>query len=373
MQNCGIKKIILSGGGTGGSVTPLLAIKDIIAGSPAEIRDTVFLFIGTKNGPEKQLAESAGIEFRTMISGKLRRYWSWQNIIDLFKVIIAFWRSIYILLKEKPDLILSAGSFVSVPLAWAAWFLNIPVLIFQLDVRPGLANRLMAPIAKKILTVFEKSAVDYGPKALVIGNPIRKEFVSVKVTKREALQKIGLQSNLPVILAMGGGTGAAVINELVINNLPELIKFCQIIHITGKDKADERMKEAMIKSINYRCFEFLDTFGLIKAYAAADLIVSRAGMGSLTELAYVGKPVILIPMPDSHQEENAQIFEKSEAVILLNQKGLTGETLINNIKNIFSDEILRKKLQVNIKKVINTECEDIIIQTIDKLLSKEKA
>ncbi|MEA1963288.1 MAG: UDP-N-acetylglucosamine--N-acetylmuramyl-(pentapeptide) pyrophosphoryl-undecaprenol N-acetylglucosamine transferase, partial [Patescibacteria group bacterium] len=335
-------KIILSGGGTGGSVTPLLAMVDLLRSgqgskSLERLLEPEFLWIGTKDGPERQLVESSGIRFMSIPSGKLRRYLSLQNVLDFFQICLGFWQSFFIVLKEKPNLIISAGSFVSAPLAWAAWILRAPVLIHQLDARPGLANKLMAPFAKTILVTFKKSLADYGKKAILTGNPIRKEFIENKIGKREAAQKIGMRTDKPIALVIGGGTGAGAINALILKNIGSLTKVCQILHITGKGKSSKKMEEAMEKNPGYKFFEFLDAFGLIKVFAAADIIISRAGMGTLTELSYAAKPTILIPMPDSHQEENAEIFFKEEAAIVLSQKELDGGILLSNIKKILKD------------------------------------
>ncbi|MCK5509964.1 undecaprenyldiphospho-muramoylpentapeptide beta-N-acetylglucosaminyltransferase [Candidatus Parcubacteria bacterium] len=363
-------KIMLSGGGTGGSVTPLLAMVDLLkreqgSKSIKRLLEPEFLWIGTKDGPERQLVESSGIRFMSIPAGKLRRYLSLQNVLDFFQIYLGFWQSFFIILKEKPNLIISAGSFVSAPLAWAAWVLRVPVLIHQLDARPGLANKLMAPFAKTISVTFKKSLADYGKKAVLTGNPIRKEFIENKISKREAVQKIGMRTDKPILLVMGGGTGAGAINDLILENIDKLTRVCQILHITGKNKSSKKMAEAMEKNPGYKFFEFLDAFGLIKVFASADIIISRAGMGTLTELSYVAKPTILIPMPDSHQEENAEIFFKEEAAIVLNQKGLNGDILLKNIKKILKDENLRNKLKNNIKKVIKTECENKIIDVIN--------
>ncbi|MCK4539590.1 undecaprenyldiphospho-muramoylpentapeptide beta-N-acetylglucosaminyltransferase [Candidatus Parcubacteria bacterium] len=362
-------KIILSGGGTGGSVTPLLAMVDLLKRGKFERHTEIeFLWIGTKDGQERQLVNSSGIRFMSIPAGKLRRYLSLQNFLDFFQIYLGFWQSCYIILKEKPNLIISAGSFVSVPLAWAAWFLRVPVLIHQLDARPGLANKLMAPFAKTISVIFKKSLADFGKKAVLTGNLIRKEFIENKISKREAAQKIGMRTDKPILLVIGGGTGAGAINDFILENISSLTKFCQILHITGKGKSNKKMEEIMEKNSGYKFFEFLDAFGLIKAFAAADIIISRAGMGTLTELSYIAKPAIIIPMPNSHQEENAEIFSKEEAAVVLNQKELDGEVLLNNIKKILKDEELRNKLKNNIKKIINTECGDEIFNIVKGLI-----
>ena len=364
-QNNKNVKIMLSGGGTGGSVTPLLAMVDLLKREETEYE---FFWVGTKDGPEKQLVESSGIRFMSIPAGKLRRYLSLKNILDFFNIYLGFWQSCFILLKERPNLVISAGSFVSVPLVWAAWAMHAPVLIHQLDARQGLANKLMAPFAKKVSVTFKKSLADYGKKAVLTGNPIRKEFIENKISKREAAQKIGMRTDKPILLVMGGGTGAGAINDLIIDNISILTKVCQVLHITGKNKSNKKMTEAMESNPGYKFFEFLDAFGIIKVFAAADIIISRAGMGTLTELSYIAKPTILIPMPNSHQEENAEIFVKEEAAIVLNQEELNGEILLKNIKKILKDENLRNKLRNNIKKVINTECGKDVLMVIKDML-----
>ncbi|MBU4014724.1 glycosyltransferase, partial [Patescibacteria group bacterium] len=165
-----IKKILLTGGGTGGSVAPLLAISDVGC-RMSDVGKFKFTWIGTRNGVEKQMVQKENIKFISIASGKFRRYFSIKNFIDLFKIIFAFFQSLAILIKEKPALVMSAGSFVSVPVVWAAWLLRVPVLIHQQDVRHGLANKLMAPFANVITVTFEKSLADYGKKAVWTGNP----------------------------------------------------------------------------------------------------------------------------------------------------------------------------------------------------------
>lgn len=354
-------KICLSGGGTGGSVAPLLAIYDELKND----NKYEFIWVGTKNGIEREMLKNKKIKYFGIYSGKLRRYFSWQNIIDLLKINIGFFESIYLLLKEKPDALISAGSFASVPLVWAGWILRMPIVIHQQDAQAGLANKLMAPFAKIITVTFEKSLKKFGERAVWIGNPIRKELFDVKITKSEAYSKLGLHKEKPVLLVLGGGTGALAINEFIEKNLDELTKFCQIIHITGKEK-----KLVNSENINYFSFEFLDTFGLIKVFTAADIIISRCGMGVLTELAYLGKPAILIPMPDSHQEKNAEIFAQKNAAIVLNQKKITNEDFTASIKNLFSDKNLQDKLSKNIQKVIKKGANEELAKIIKSIINQ---
>ncbi|MBU0636914.1 MAG: undecaprenyldiphospho-muramoylpentapeptide beta-N-acetylglucosaminyltransferase [Patescibacteria group bacterium] len=352
-------KILLTGGGTSGSVTPLLAIAEELKTAP-QGGDFEFLWLGTKYGPEKNMVEQAGIKFKVITGGKWRRYFSLQNFSDLFKIKIAFFQSFFILLKYRPDLAISAGSFISVPVVWAAWLLGVKVLIHQQDVRPGLANKLMAPLAKIITVTFEKSLKDYGKKAIWIGNPVRKQFLNKDLKKKN-----NLQESLPIVLILGGGTGAITINKLVEESLSELTKFCQIIHITGKNKTITNHKSQII---NYTKYEFLNLEQMARAYDSADLIVSRCGMGTLSELSCLGKPVILIPLLDSHQEDNAAIFSQAKAGVVLEQKKLTSQELISEIKKLIKDKELQKRLNQNIVKVMKQGANKAIIEIIKSLI-----
>jgi UDP-N-acetylglucosamine--N-acetylmuramyl-(pentapeptide) pyrophosphoryl-undecaprenol N-acetylglucosamine transferase len=319
------------------------------------------------------MVENAGIEFKPIFSGKLRRYFSWRNFITPFLIVLGFVQSFFIILRWRPDLVMSAGSFTSVPAVWAAWLLRVPVLIHQQDARPGLANKLMAPFARAITVTFEKSLADYGKKAVWTGNPVRQfsifppeadqPWAGKQFSIKEIRKKFGLRDDMPTVLVIGGGTGALAINELINKALPELTKFCRIIHITGKDKKPNIKYQIS----NYKNYDFLNAEQMAEAYAAADVVISRCGMGVLTELSYLGKPTILIPMPDSHQEENAAIFAKKKAAIVLNQEELTPEKLADNIKKLLNDEMLRGKLSGNIKEVIKRGANEEIVKIVEHI------
>ena len=356
------KKILLTGGGTGGSVAPLLAIADSLRVTRYALRDFLWLG-GTKSGVEKQMVESAGIKFKPIFSGKFRRYFSLRNFIDPFLIMFGFFQAFFIILEVRPNLVMSAGSFVSVPVILAAWILRVPVLIHQQDVRPGLANKLMAPFAKIITVTFEKSLADYGKKAVWTGNPIRNQLsiTNCQLRINDIKKKFGFKNNLPIILVIGGGTGALVINELVEKNLEELTKFCNIIHITGESKS------CGLRVASCENYEFLNAEQMAEAYAAADIVISRCGMGVLTELSYLGKPSILIPMPDSHQEDNAEVFKEKQAAIILNQKGLTAEKLVENIKKLLNNQGLRDKLSDDIKTVVKRGASERIVEIVERV------
>jgi len=362
MKNNKIKKIILSGGGTAGSVTPLLAIVDEF--KKEKLNNYEFLWIGTKKGLEEKMVQDAKIKFIKINSGKLRRYFSFYNFSDIFLIIFGFFQSLIILIKYKPNLLISAGGFVSVPVAFASWILRIPILIHQQDARPGLSNKIMSFFAKKITVTFKKSLNDYSRKAIWIGNPIRNNIEKLKIDKKTTIQKLELNNKKPIILVIGGGTGSLFINNLIINNLEKLTKFCQIIHITGKNKSIN----FNINKINYKVFEFLDLTKMADAYSIADIVISRCGMGVLTELSYLGKPSILIPMPNSHQEDNAKIFQESNSAIILNQEKISGDILEENIKKILNNKDFSNLLSENIKKIIKRNANNKIKNIVLELL-----
>jgi UDP-N-acetylglucosamine--N-acetylmuramyl-(pentapeptide) pyrophosphoryl-undecaprenol N-acetylglucosamine transferase len=349
------KKIMFSGGGSGGSVTPLLAVAEKLLAAdatPAGVK-LELLFVGTYTGPEQKMvaAFNPRIKFIPLISGKFRRYFSFANFLDIFKISAAFFQSFILLTRVKPAIVISAGSFVSVPLVWAAVLKKIPILIHQQDVRPGLANKLMAPYARAVTVTFENSLGDYGAKAVWTGNPLsdvekyREEISGVKA-------KYELETDLPLLFITGGGTGAAALNELVLQALPLLTDFCQLIHLTGKGKLSVAMTEAAAKNSRYQVREFLPNEEVLSLMAAANVVISRCGIATLTELAALSKPAILIPMPDTHQEDNAAVFAMNNAAVVLNQIELTPEKLAAEIRNILNDAGRREKLQNNINKII---------------------
>ena len=220
-------KIILTGGGTMGSVTPLLGVAEEIKKCAPDVE---FLWIGTKNGPEKKVVDSYNINFKTIPAGKFRRYFSLRNFSDPFSILAGFFKSLWLIFKFKPQMILSAGGFVAVPVIWAGWILKVPSLVHQEDLRPGLANKLTARFAK-IITVAFSDSLKYFPRAIVTGNPIRAEIFS---GSREATEKsFNLEKDLPTLFVLGGGTGALELNKIVVAAVPELVKFCQVIHMTG--------------------------------------------------------------------------------------------------------------------------------------------
>jgi len=368
-------KILLTGGGSGGSVAPLLAVFDELTSpqpSPwqGEGAGFEFLWLGTKFGPEREMVKPAGIKFKAISGGKWRRYFSFKNLLDLFLIKLGFWQAVFIMLKWRPDLVMSAGSFVSVPVVWAAWFLRVPVLIHQQDILPGLANKLMAPFAKIVTVTFENSLKDYGQKAVWTGNPTRRslEFPISNFSASASLRRDGQFPNinyeLPVVLILGGGTGALAINKLMAESLGELTKFCQIIHVTGKNKS----KKLEVSSKNYEVFEFLDAEKMAAAMKLAEVVMTRAGMSFLSELSYLAKPVIIIPMPESHQQANADYFKNNQAAVVVEQKYLAPANFIEMIKALLLAGNRREQLAKNIKQAMKPGANQAMVKIIKGIL-----
>ncbi|OQX71231.1 hypothetical protein B6D52_02170, partial [Candidatus Parcubacteria bacterium 4484_255] len=350
-------KIILSGGGTGGSVGPLLAVAQEIKKIKPK---TDFLFVGTRKGiPEKIMIKPFPyIRYQPISSGKLRRYFSLRNITDLFLILEGFIQSLFIILKFKPHVVLSAGAFVSVPLAWAAWMLGVPVFIHQQDVRPGLANKLMSKISAKITVSFAKSLKSFPlGKTILTGNPVSPKILTGD--KQRAIKKFGLKLNWPCLLVVGGGTGALEINKAIAEIAPDLVKFCQVVILTGFQK-----KIGKFIHNHYHQIEFLSQEDLADIYVAADLVVSRGGLGVLTELSVLKKPAIIIPIPNSHQMANVEYFAGQRAIALLKSRKINSQELLSRIRELILNDKQRALLSLNISKLANVDASDAIAKIV---------
>ncbi len=362
-------KILLVGGGSGGSVTPMLAVANYISKAHPKAE---FLFVGSKKGPERLMSNNAGIRFIPITSGKWRRYFSWKNFISPVWNIKGFIESFKILKEFKPDCIFGTGSFVQVPLVWAAWFLKIPVVLHQQDVVPSLANKLCELQASKITVTFPESAKSFstnvglfykkrtGDKVIITGNPFREEL---RKANRESAQKnFGLRADFPTLLILGGGTGAEFINRLILESLPELSKTVQIIHSTGHGKYQASAIE------NYHSYEFIENMG--EAYAAADIVFGRAGLSTITELSNLKKLSIIVPMPESHQEINGLLLSKLDAAVVMRQKKITAKIFTGLIRKILFAHELQQILKQNIAKIMPHDATEKISEIILKLSEK---
>lgn len=352
-------RIILSGGGSGGPVAPLLGLVETLkqTESTAEC-----IWFGTATGPEQTMVAPYQLPFYVIAAGKYRRYFSIQNFIDSFRVIWGWGQSLRLLYKLKPDVVITVGAFGSVPTVWAASLLRIPCIVHQQDIIPGLANKLMANQATVITVTFEQSlSVFPAGKTQWIGNLVRPSVISGSAER--ARQTWQLEQNVPVVLIMGGGTGAVSLNQAVTDGLTELTNRCQIIHLTGAGK------ELPIEHSRYHGFPFL-TDQMADALTVADVIVARAGLSSLTEFAAVGKAVLLVPMPGSHQEANADYFARQNAVRLLPTAQLTGVALTEAVTTLLSNPSDLAQLRQNIRSSMKWGANEAMVEIIRRLVTK---
>ncbi|MFH1286832.1 MAG: UDP-N-acetylglucosamine--N-acetylmuramyl-(pentapeptide) pyrophosphoryl-undecaprenol N-acetylglucosamine transferase [Candidatus Magasanikbacteria bacterium] len=355
-------KIILSGGGTLGPVTPLLAIYEALT---REYKDATFIWIGTKGGPEKEIVEKAGIPFIAITSGKLRRYISFWNVIDIFRIVIGFFRSIGIMFRYSPDACISAGGYVSVPLHWAAWLFGVPSWIHQQDVQVGLSNRFMAPFARIITTSLE-SQMKLFPKRKVkwIGNPVRNEILSG--SKDRAMELFDLKEDLPIIFATGGGTGSLRVNQMIVEAVGHLKGHAQIIHLTGKERPQELAEKAQKHFDYYQVHQFFSE-EMKHAYAAADIVISRGGFGTLSELAALSKPAILIPK-HGHQVQNVSFLAEAGAVEVVDETTKDGNYLARLVKDLISDKNRMITLGSTLNKTMPLATETKIVGILKSIL-----
>ncbi len=322
-----MKRIVLTGGGTAGHVTPCIALLPELKKEGYDIQ-----YIGSYNGIEKKLIEEYGIPYHGISSGKLRRYFDPKNFSDPFKVAKGYFEARKILKRLKPDIVFSKGGFVTVPVVFAAKKYNIPVIIHESDMTPGLANKLAIPSATKVCANFPET-VKYLPpdKAVLTGTPIRKELFSGN--KIKGLDFCGFSANKPVILIIGGSTGSRAINDVIRGMLPTLLRDYQVIHLCGKGNIDEKL----VDTAGYVQYEYIKA-ELSDLFAAADLVISRAGANAICELLALRKPNILIPLPAASsrgdQILNAESFERQGYSLVLKEEDLSVSRLLEAIKTV---------------------------------------
>ncbi|TSC85059.1 MAG: UDP-N-acetylglucosamine--N-acetylmuramyl-(pentapeptide) pyrophosphoryl-undecaprenol N-acetylglucosamine transferase [Parcubacteria group bacterium Gr01-1014_13] len=357
-------KILFSGGGTLGPVAPLLAIAEIYKKHNSQVE---FVWIGTKNGPEKELVEQYGISFFHITSGKFRRYISLSNFFDFFKIIFGFFQSLFLLWHEKPSLLISAGGFVSVPLHFAAFALGIPTWVHQQDFQAGLANKLMSHTAKKITTALRETE-RYFPESKTewIGNPVRNLSVA---NASDSRKKFNIPEGAPVILAMGGGTGSAVINKLIIEALSVWPREYHVIHLVGKERPRELQENAAKVFPNYHVYQFLKE-DMKDAYAVSDLVIARAGFGTLTELAAIGKPAILLPISHTHQEYNAKLLADHHAAVVMNERAVDGLKLARTVIDLIAYPETLKYLGERLQTILPPAKPQKVVDIIEQLVER---
>ena len=350
-----MKKIVMTGGGTAGHVTPNIALFPRLKELGYEIH-----YIGSYTGIEKSLIEAQGIPYYGISSGKLRRYFDPKNFSDPAKVVKGYFQAKKLLKKIKPDIVFSKGGFVSVPVVLAAKHSHIPAIIHESDLTPGLANKLAIPSASKVCCNFPET-LKYLPegKAVLTGSPIRAELL--QGDRLAGLQYTNLSAAKPIILVIGGSLGSVKVNGAVRSILPKLLEQFQVIHICGKGNLDE----SLIGTSGYVQYEYVDS-PLKHLFAAADLIVSRAGANSICEILALRKPNVLIPLSAAasrgDQILNANSFAKQGYSTVLEEEKVTDDTLFDAIHDTYEN---RRTFIENMEKSHLNNAIDTIMKLIN--------
>lgn len=325
-----MKCIVFTGGGTAGHVTPNLALIPPLVKDGWQVH-----YIGTEAGIERDLVKDiAGVTYHGIKSGKLRRYFDLKNLTDPFRVLYGAGQAMRLIAKIKPSVVFSKGGFVSVPVVYGAFLNRVPVILHESDMTPGLANRITMPFANKLLCSFPESAKLAGKKGEYVGTPIRPEIL--RGNRAEGRKLFGFDECRPVLMVMGGSTGAQAVNAAVREALPTLLNSFQVLHLCGRGNLDDGLQGAKgYVQIEYLRGEMAD------AYAAAEIIISRAGSNSLCEILALHKPALLIPYPATasrgDQIENAQSFEKQGFSRVLYQEQMTACSLSKAVVALYKD------------------------------------
>ena len=336
-------KILFTGGGTGGHLFPIVAIAREIKRLSDDPKIQLH-YLGPNDKKNLFLLSQEQIKTHSIVSGKLRRYFSFQNIVDiLFKIPAGFVQSFFILLFMQPRLVFSKGGSGALSVVLAARILGIPVFLHESDTVPGLSNRVTSGFAKKIFSSFPRTEYFDPGKTMVTGNPILKELS--EGNEKAAQEVFNLTMEKPVVLFLGGSQGAQPINDFILRILNELVKNYEVIHVCGKKNYTQTQQEAKVildKGLEkyYHLWEFLDEIPLKHALKVASLIVSRAGSGSIFEIAALGKPSILIPLPSSaqnHQSKNAYEYYHAGATLVIEQDNLTPNFFLSKLDYFISN------------------------------------
>jgi UDP-N-acetylglucosamine--N-acetylmuramyl-(pentapeptide) pyrophosphoryl-undecaprenol N-acetylglucosamine transferase len=345
-------RVLISGGGTGGHIYPALAVANVLkAQYGAET-----LYLGDIHGLETQLVPRASFPFVGIQAGKLRRYLSPKTFADLGRIPVSFAQAIGQVRRFQPDVAFTSGGYVSVPAGYAARSQGVPLVIHQQDVSPNLANRLLRPMATRITVSFEES-LRYFPakKSAWVGNPVREAILQVVgMAGGAAKASFGLDPTLPLVLVTGGSQGARHLNEVVAESLPKLLPVCQVLQISGSRTyaATQAQAEAHLQghpewAARYQLYEYLDE-QMAPALAAADVVLCRSGAATLSELAALGKPSILVPLPPgfggSPQAVNAAMFQQHGAARIIRDADLTPEQLSATLLPLLTDATQRTAL-----------------------------
>jgi len=371
-------KIVFTGGGTGGHIFPILAISrelKKISSHP----DLRLYYIGPKDKYGLDLLAQEGVIIKNILTGKLRRYFSLKNFTDFLKLPIGFIQAFFWLFWLNPDLVFSKGGHGSFFTTLSAYILNIPIFLHESDAIPGFASKIESKYSMEIFVSFPKTDFFPKDKRVLIGNPIREEILGG--TKEEAKKLFNLEGKKPLILVLGGSQGSQKINDVILEILPDLLKKFEIIHQTGK--ANFKRVRAEAKAIlfdeslkkYYHPFPFLKEVHLKQALGACDLVVSRAGSGSIFEIAACGKPALLIPLShaaQNHQLKNAYIFSETGGGEVIEEKNFKPHFFLEKLKYLFERRDILENMANNSLRFARPRAAKIIASYINEYLKAIK-
>ncbi len=369
-------RVLISGGGTGGHIYPALAVA-------TQLRDTYkadILYLGSDDGLETELVPAAGFPLATVRAGKLRRYVSWQTAVGVARVPLGMAQAVSIVRKFRPDVAFTSGGYVAVPAGLAARLNGVPLLMHQQDVPPNLSNKLIAPLTTRISVAFSDS-VRYFPaqKTLWLGNPVRQAILDVRQTiPQQARTKLGFAPEVPLLLVTGASQGARHLNQIVCQALSDLLKDYQILLISGSKLYDEtrELSESKLAGLDEAIKQRFHLVPYLSeemplALQAAELVLCRAGASTLSELAVLGKPSILVPLPpaigSSPQEANADTFARKQAAEVIRDVDLKPEVLIERVSFIITSPDRLLAMASAVREFAKPDATREIVETLIKL------
>ena len=369
-------RVLISGGGTGGHVYPALAVATRLRDEyQAEI-----LYLGSDDGLETSLIPAAGLRLKTIKAGKLQRFISWRTVTGVARVPVGMAQAAGIVRAFRPDVAFTSGGYVAVPAGLAARLNKVPLLMHQQDVPPNLSNRLLAPLATRISIAFADSRA-YFPayKTLHLGNPMRQAILDARaVTPTETRTRLGLDAELPLLLVTGGSQGARTLNQTVCHALPALLAHCQVLQISGTKLFEETrtLAEQTMAGLDettrqrYHLVAYMDA-EMPLALQAATLVLCRSGAATLSELAVLGKPSLLVPLPpaigSSPQEVNAAMFGRHGAAEVILNDALKPDMLVERVMTIITSSAVQQRMSEAMKQFAKPDATQEIVATVVKM------
>ncbi|MBV9258732.1 MAG: undecaprenyldiphospho-muramoylpentapeptide beta-N-acetylglucosaminyltransferase [Ktedonobacteraceae bacterium] len=373
-------RVLISGGGTGGHIYPALSVATLLK----DTYNADILYLGSDDGLETELIPAAGFRLARIKAGKLQRFVSWGTMKGIARVPVGVIQAISIVRNFHADVAFTSGGYVAVPSGLAARMNGVPLLIHQQDVPPNLSNKLLAPLATRISVAFADS-LHYFPahKTVQLGNPVRQAVLDVRQTSpQDARAALGLAPDVPLLLVTGGSQGARYLNQTVCRALPELLLSCQVLQISGKKLFEETqaLSTSMLADVpaetrqRYRLVPYMDA-EMPLALQAAEMVVCRAGAATLSELAVLGKPSILVPLPPalgaSPQETNASMFGHWQAAEVIQNNELKPDILVNRVKSDILDYVKLNAMAEAARRLAKPDATQEIVKTIVGMIQKQ--